>query len=48
MKYLVIGSNSFSGSNLINFLLKKNNQVLGISRSKEINSVFCRIVKIKY
>ena len=40
MKYLVIGSNSFSGSNFINSLLKKNNNVLGLSRSKEINSIF--------
>lgn len=39
-KILVIGSNSFSGSNFINHLLSKENEVIGISRSDEINSVF--------
>jgi len=39
-KFLVIGSNSFSGSNFINYLLKKKHKVIGISRSKEINKVF--------
>lgn len=40
-KYFIIGSNSFSGSNFINFLLsKKNTKVFGVSRSKEINNVF--------
>lgn len=34
-KILIIGSNSFSGSNLINYLLNKNYSVLGVSRSKE-------------
>ena len=33
--YLVIGSNSFSGSSLINFIIKKKKNVLGISRSDE-------------
>ena len=37
---LVIGSNSFSGSNFINFLLNKKIKVFGISRSNEIDSVF--------
>ena len=37
---LVIGSNSFSGSNFINFLLDKKIKVFGISRSNEIDSVF--------
>ena len=36
-KIVVIGSNSFSAGSLINFLLKKNFKVYGISRSK-INS----------
>ena len=40
MKFLVIGSNSFSGSNFINFLINKDCEVLGISRSKEIDSIF--------
>jgi dTDP-glucose 4,6-dehydratase len=34
-KYLIIGSNSFSGSHFINFLLKKNIKVIGVSRSIE-------------
>ena len=40
MKVAVIGSNSFSGSNFINFLLKRNYEVLAISRSKEYHDVF--------
>lgn len=39
-KFLIIGSNSFSGSNMVNTLLEKDCQVIGISRSKEINDVF--------
>ena len=38
--YLVMGSNSFSGSNFIDFLLNKNHRVIGISRSKEIQNDF--------
>ena len=34
-KYLVIGSNSFAGSNFINYLLNKKMNVIGMSRSKE-------------
>jgi dTDP-glucose 4,6-dehydratase len=34
-KFLIIGSNSFSGSHFINFLLKKNLKVIGVSRSIE-------------
>ncbi len=34
MKYIILGSNSFSGFSFIKFLLKKNKKVLGISRSK--------------
>jgi dTDP-glucose 4,6-dehydratase len=33
IKVLVIGSNSFSGSSFVNFALRKNAKVLGISRS---------------
>ncbi len=40
MKVLVIGSNSFSGSNLVNKLLDKGYDVFGISRSEEYNDVF--------
>lgn len=39
-KVLVIGSNSFSGSNLIHHLLNLGIQVFGISRSMELDSVF--------
>ena len=40
MKALVIGSNSFSGSNFINYLLKRDYEVLGVSRSDEYHEVF--------
>ena len=39
-KYLVIGSNSFSGSNLINKILQNKKKVIGISRSKENSKIF--------
>ena len=39
-RFLIIGSNSFSGSNIINFLLSKNHQVIGVSRSNEIEKAF--------
>jgi len=39
-KVAVIGSNSFSGSRFVDFLLEKNIDVVGISRSSEPNSVF--------
>lgn len=38
--FLVIGSNSFSGSQFIDFLLDKDQSVIGVSRSHEIHSVF--------
>ena len=38
--YLVLGSNSFSGSNFINYLLSKKCKVIGISRSNEIKKEF--------
>ena len=39
-KILVIGSNSFSGSNFVNHALQSGYQVMGISRSSEPNPVF--------
>lgn len=39
-KFLVIGSNSFSGAQFVKFLLNIECNVLGISRSNEINEVF--------
>lgn len=39
-KAVVIGSNSFSGSHFVNFMLQENYQVIGMSRSPEPNQVF--------
>ena len=39
-KFLVIGSNSFSGSHFVKGLLDKGYLVWGISRSKNINKIF--------
>ena len=39
-KIVIIGSNSFSGSNMINYLLNKKFNVVGISRSKEPLDIF--------
>lgn len=39
-KFLVIGSNSFSGSHFVNYLIKNKQHVVAISRSSEINNVF--------
>jgi len=41
MKVVVLASNSFSGANFVDLLLEdKNNEVIGMSRSEEYNSVF--------
>ena len=48
MKSLVIGSNSFSGSNFVNFLLNKKHKVIGISRSSEYKSVYLRYKNNKF
>ena len=40
MKFFVIGSNSFSGSHFIRYLLLNNHEIIGVSRSKEIDSIF--------
>ena len=39
-KFLVIGSNSFSGSHFVDYALKNKNTVIGVSRSKQPNNVF--------
>ena len=39
-KFLVIGSNSFSGSSFINYLLDQSHVVIGLSRSKEKSKIF--------
>ena len=38
--FLVIGSNSFSGSHFVEELLSKDIKVIGISRSLEQNAIF--------
>ncbi len=40
MKFLIIGSNSFSGSHFINEVLKKNHAVIGVSRSPQPKDLF--------
>ena len=40
MRLLVIGSNSFSGSNFINEALRNNHKVIGVSRSEEPKTYF--------
>lgn len=47
-KVLIIGSNSFSGSHFINYCLNKKLNVIGVSRSKEINNVFLPYKDSKY
>ena len=39
-KYLIIGSNSFSGSRFVDFLLEQGHSVMGASRSPELHRVF--------
>jgi len=40
MRFVVIGSNSFSGSHFVDHLLKNGHNVLGVSRSTEVPKVF--------
>ena len=40
MKFVVIGSNSFSGSHFVSKLIDEKHQILGISRSREYEKVF--------
>ena len=39
-RFLVIGSNSFSGSNFVNKVLKEGYYTHGVSRSKIANKIF--------
>lgn len=39
---LILGSNSFAGSNFCDYLLSKKIKVIGVSRSKEINKIFLK------
>ena len=47
VKILILGSNSFAGSCLVDYLLNKNFHVFGISRSKENNIKYKKNKKIK-
>ena len=47
-KFLVLGSNSFSGSHFVNYVLEKKYKVIGISRSKEYNKIFLSYKKSKF
>ena len=47
MKFFVIGSNSFSGSSFIHYLLKKGHSVTGVSRSAEEKNIFLKYKSIK-
>ena len=40
LRFLVIGSNSFSGSHFVRYLLEQGDDVLGVSRSGELHPVF--------
>ena len=40
MKFVVLGSNSFSGSHFVEKIIEEGHQVFGISRSKEPNKIF--------
>ena len=44
---LIIGSNSFAGSNFCDYLLDKKLNVIGVSRSSEINKIFLKYRKNK-
>jgi dTDP-glucose 4,6-dehydratase len=46
-KALIIGSNSFAGSDFVDFLLSKNFKVFGVSRKSEINKHHLRYKKNK-
>ena len=40
MRVLVIGSNSFSGSNFVNQCLQRGDDVYGVSRSREPDTIY--------
>ena len=46
-KILIIGSNSFAGSDFVDYLLTKNFKVYGVSRNKEIDKEYLRYKKNK-
>ena len=40
IRFLIIGSNSFTGSHFVNFCLNKKHKIIGVSRSKELQDFF--------
>ena len=46
-KILIIGSNSFAGSDLVDYLLTKNFKIYGVSRNKEIDNEYLKYKKNK-
>ena len=46
-RYLVFGSNSFSGANFVKFLINKNIQTIGISRSSQLKKIYLPYFKSK-
>jgi len=45
-RFLVIGSNAFSGAQFIKYLLRRGHEVLGVSRSAELPEVFLPYKKL--
>ncbi|OGT36746.1 MAG: dTDP-glucose 4,6-dehydratase [Gammaproteobacteria bacterium RIFCSPHIGHO2_12_FULL_38_14] len=41
MKYLILGSNSFGGASLIQYLLSNEQEVVGVSRSRQSHELLC-------
>ena len=46
-KFLILGSNSFSGSNFIDYILKKKHKVIGVVGLKKLTVHSLLIKKIK-
>lgn len=46
--FLILGSNSFSGSHFIDYILNRKHKVIGVSRSKEPNDIFLPYKKSKF
>ena len=46
-KIFILGSNSFSGSNFLNYCLSKNNKIIAISRSQQIKKRYNPYYNIK-
>jgi dTDP-glucose 4,6-dehydratase len=46
--FLILGSNSFSGSHFVDYILNKKHRVIGVSRSNEPNNVFLPYKKSKF